>query len=51
MIDELANQYDYAFDTGAFGGAKKIHRKRTTKKSKKKARQEKLANVKLLFHK
>jgi hypothetical protein len=35
MIDELANQYDYAFDSGAFGGAKKIRRKRTTKKSKK----------------
>jgi hypothetical protein len=35
MINELANQYDYAFDSGTFGGAKKIRRKRTTKKSKK----------------
>lgn len=35
MINDLANQYDYAFESGVFGGAKKIRRKHNTKKSKK----------------
>ena len=35
MINELANQLDYAFDSGVFGGAKRTRRKRTMKKSKK----------------
>lgn len=35
MINELANEYEYAFESGMFGGAQKTRRKRTTKKSKK----------------
>jgi len=35
MINELAKQYEYAFESGMFGGVKKIRRKRTMKKSKK----------------